>query len=192
VTIVASGLGGGLSVLLASQHPEVVKQLVLWMPTGLTELGALPVPMGRRIASMMPLAHRFVYRNYESSRPAVRNWLEINGFSDASRITEETLDVYATCAQQYGAEHAIRNLYAGRLNVDLEGRLPLVSQPVTLLWPEETGAGHVELPARLQALARGSRLRIAPRFSQLAAVEGPGEIAALLAEELDPRLKVVR
>jgi len=192
VTIVASGLGAGLSVLLASQHPEVVKQLVLWMPTGLTELGAPEASIGRRLASMAPAAHRFLYRNYESSRPAVRAWLAMHGFADASRITEETVDVYATCAQQYGAEHAIRNLYVGRLNVDLEGRLPLVSQPVTLLWPDQTAAGHLELPARLQGLARGSRLRFAPRFSQLAAVEGPAEIAALLAEELDPWPKVVR
>jgi pimeloyl-ACP methyl ester carboxylesterase len=192
VTIVASGLGGGLSVLLASQHPEVVKHLVLWMPTGLTELGAQPVSMGRRLATMAPVAHRFMYRNYESTRVAVRAWLALHGFADASRITEETVDVYATCAQQYGAEHAIRNLYAGRLNVDIEGRLPTVSQPVTLLWPEETGSGHMELPARLQGLARGSRLRFAPRFAQLAAVEGAAEITALLAEELDPGPKVVR
>jgi pimeloyl-ACP methyl ester carboxylesterase len=191
VTIVASGLGAGLSVLLATQHPEVVKHLVLWMPTGLTELGMREVSMGRRLASMAPVAHRFLYRNYESTRAAVRGWLVLHGFTDASRISEETVDVYATCAQQYGAEHAIRNLYAGRLNVDLEGRLALVSQPVTLLWPEQEAA-QAELPARLQGLARGSRLRIAPRFSQLAAVEGAVEIAALLAEELDPGPKVVR
>jgi len=115
----------------------------------------------------------------------------MHGFADASRITEETLDVYATCAQQYGAEHAMRNLYAGRLNVDLEQRLPMLTQPVTLLWPEPADA-PAELPARLQALARGSRLLLVPRLSQLAAVEGAAEIAALLAEELDPGPKVVR
>jgi pimeloyl-ACP methyl ester carboxylesterase len=192
IRIVASGLGAGLCVLMATQHPEVVKQLVLWMPTGLTELGASEVSMGRRMASMAPVAHRFLYRNYESSRAAVRGWLALHGFADPSRISDETVDVYATCAQQYGAEHAIRNLYAGRLNVDLEGRLPLVSQPVTLLWPDQAGAGHFELPSRLQGLARGSRLRFASGFSQLAGVEGAPEIAALLAEELDPGPKVVR
>jgi len=193
VTIVASGLGGGLSVLLASQHPEVVKQLVLWMPTGLTEFGVRQVSMGRRMAAMAPVVHRFMYRNYESSRAAVRGWLVMHGFADASRITDETVEVYATCAQQYGAEHAIRNLYAGRLNVDLEARLQTLSQPVTLLWPEQPQeAGSLEMPARLQGLTKGSRLRLAPRLSQLAAVEGAAEMAALLAEELDPSLKVVR
>ena len=192
VTIVASGLGGGLSVLLASQHPEVVKQLLLWMPTGLTELGVRDVSLGRRLASMAPLVHRFMYRNYESSRVAVRGWLATHGFTDASRITDETVDVYATCAQQYGAEHAIRNLYAGRLNVDLEKRLPTLSQPVTMLWPEQPVETPAELPGRLQGLARGSRLLLVPRLSQLAAVEGAAEIAALLAEELDPGPKVVR
>ncbi len=192
VTIVASGLGAGLGVLLATQHPEVVRQLILWMPTGLTELNGRQVSIGRRLASMTPVAHRFLYRNYDSSRTAVRGWLALHGFADASRITEETVDVYATCAQQYGAEHAIRNLFAGRLNVDLNGRLPMLSQPVTFLWPEQLMDGQSELPARFQALARGSRLRFVSRLSHLAAVEGAGEIAGLLAEELDPGPKVVR
>jgi len=192
VTIVASGLGGGLSILMASQHPEVVKQLILWMPTGRTELDARDVSMGRRLASMVPLAHRFFYRNYESSRAAVRAWLAIHGFADGSRIADEVLDVYATCAQQYGAEHAIRNLYTGRLNVDIEERLPTLSQPVTLLWPEQIGEAQSEVPRRLQGLARGSRLRMGPRLSQLAALEGAVELSALLAEELDPGPKVVK
>jgi pimeloyl-ACP methyl ester carboxylesterase len=192
VTIVASGLGGGFSVLLASQHPEVVRQLVLWMPTGLTELGARPASMTRRLASMSPLVHRFIYRNYESSRAAVRGWLTINGFAEGSRITDETVEVYATCAQQSGAEYAIRNLYMGRLNVALEERLPMVSQPVTFLWPEFSVENPSELPGRLQALARGSRMRMTGRLAQLAAVEAPAELATLLSEELDPGLKVVR
>lgn len=193
VTVVASGLGAGLSVLLASQHPEVVKQLILWMPTGLTELGVREVSLGRWLASMAPVAHRFIYRNYESSRAAVRAWLAVHGFADATRITDEALDVYTTCAQQYGAEHAIRNLYAGRLNVDLEERLPMLSQPVTLLWPEQGSDRQSEVPARLQSLVRGSRLRmLGPRLSQLAAIEGAAELAAALKEELDPALKVVR
>lgn len=193
VTIVASGLGGGLSVLLASQHPEVVRQLLLWMPTGLTELGVRAVSISRRFASMAPVMHRFMYRNYESNRPAVRAWLAMHGFADASRITDETLDVYTTCAQQYGAEHAIRNLYAGRLNVELEERLRMVTQPVTFLWPGGSGEAHSELPGRLQGIARGSRLVLASsRLSQLAATESPAEMAALLAEELAPGPKLVK
>jgi len=192
VPIVASGLGAGLAVLLASQHPEVVKQLILWMPTGLTELGAREVSMSRRLASMAPLVHRFIYRNYESNRSAIRAWLALHGFADPARMTDETLDVYATCAQQSGAEHAIRNLYAGRLNVHLEERLPMLSQPVTMLWPEHGLDAPAELPGRLQAMARGSRLRQSGRLSRLAAVESPAEIAALLVEELDPGPKVLR
>jgi pimeloyl-ACP methyl ester carboxylesterase len=193
VIIVASGLGAGISVLLASQHPEVIKQLLLWMPTGLTEFGFREVSLGRRFASMAPLVHRFMYRNYESSRAAVRAWLAMHGFADPSRITDETVEVYATCAQQYGAEHAIRNLYAGRLNVALEDRLQMLSQPVTLLWPAPSpDAAATDYPSRLQGLAKGSRLRLLPRLSLLAAIEGAPEIAALLAEELEPGPRIVR
>jgi hypothetical protein len=80
----------------------------------------------------------------------------------------------------------------GRLNVALEERLPMVSQPVTILWPELSAENPSELPGRLQALARGSRMRLTGRLSQLAAVEAPAEIATLLSEELDPGPKVVR
>jgi len=186
-TVVASGLGAGLSILMASQHPEVVKQLVLWMPTGLTEQGVKEVSLGRRLASMAPLAHRFLYRNYESSRAAIKAWLSTHGFVDPARISDEAVDVYTTCAQQYGAEHAIRNLYGGRLNVDIEGRLPTLSQPVTLLWPEQG-----DVPRRLQGSSRAVRVRIGPRLSQLAALEAAPEIAAMLADELDPGPKLVR
>ena len=192
VTLIASGLGAGLGVLLASQHPEVVKRLILWMPTGLTELGTRQVSLSRRAATMTPLLHRFLYRNYESSRAAIRVWLSAHGFADPARISEEALEVYATCAQQWGAEHAIRNLYAGRLNIALEERLPTLTQQVTLLWPDQCPDVPAELPTRLQSLAKGSRLRTASRLSQLAAIESPEEIAILLAEELDPALKVLR
>jgi pimeloyl-ACP methyl ester carboxylesterase len=192
VILVASGLGGGLAVLLATQHPELVRQLLLWMPTGLTEFGMREVSISRRLASMAPLVHRFVYRNYESSRAAVRGWLGIHGFVDPSRITDESVEVYSTCAQQYGAEHAIRNLCAGRLNVALEDRLPMLSQPVTLLWPDPAPDFiPSDLAARLQALTKGGRLRFASCLSRLAAIEAPAEIAALLAEELDPGPKLV-
>jgi hypothetical protein len=134
-----------------------------------------------------------MYRNYESSRAAVRAWLAMHGFADPSRITDETVEVYATCAQQYGAEHAIRNLYAGRLNVALEDRLQMLSQPVTLLWPAPSpDAAATDYPSRLQGLAKGSRLRLLPRLSLLAAIEGAPEIAALLAEELEPGPRIVR
>lgn len=192
VTIVASGLGAGLAVLLASQHPEVARQLVLWMPTGLAEGGARRPSLERRLASRMILLHRFLYRNYESSRAAVRGWLAMQGFTDASRITEETVDVYATCAQQYGAEHAIRNLYSGRLNVDLDQRLPMLTLPVTILWPGNPAEPPANHPARLQALTPGSRLLLVPSLSQLAAIEAPSEVTALLAEELTPGPKLVR
>jgi pimeloyl-ACP methyl ester carboxylesterase len=192
VIVVASGLGAGLCVLMASQHPEVVRQLILWMPTGLTEKGLREVSFGRWLGSMAPMAHRFMYRNYDSSRAAIRGWLVVHGFTDGSRIADEALDVYATCAQQYGAEHAIRNLYSGRMNLDLVGRLRSLSQPVTLLWPEQGNDLQADLPTWLQALAGGTRLRIGPRLSQLAALEGAPEIAALLAEELDPGPKIVK
>jgi pimeloyl-ACP methyl ester carboxylesterase len=186
--VVASGLGAGLSVLLASQHPEVVKQLLLWMPVGASQGGEGEVSLARRTASLAPLVHRFMYRNYGSSRASVRVNLAAYGFADPANLSDETVEVYATCAQQYGAENAIRNFYAGRLNVDLEERIKILTQPVTLMWPDPSAP----LPLRLQAASPGSRVLQVPRLGPLAAMEGPDDIAAILREELDPGPKLVR
>ena len=190
--IIASGLGAGFSVLLASQHPELVKRLLLWMPTGLTETGAPRPSLGTRLASSLPVLHRFLYRNYESTRMAMRAWLTEFGFADPSRITDEMVDVYTNCAQQYGAEHAVRNLYAGRLNIDLEARLRTLSQPVTLLWTDSSPTSPPEMGMRLQALVPGAELFSLTKLSQLGAVEGAAEMTAVLREELEPGPKLVK
>ena len=185
VIIVASGLGGGLSVLLASQHPEVVKQLLLWMPTGLTELGMREVSIGRRIASMAPMVHRFMYRNYESSRAAVRGWLVVHGFADASRITEET----RRCL--YNLRPAIRG---GTRDPEPVRRTPergsggasadVFAAGDTIMAGAVRGSAGRTACAIARAGA-GQSSGAGARLSQLAAVEEPSEIASLLADELD-------
>ncbi len=190
--LVASGLGAGLCAHLASQHPELVSRLILYMPTGGNEFGAAKLRMSTRLAARINVLQRFLYRNYQSTRAAVRTWLATGGFIDPERLTDEIVEVYTTCAQQGGAEYAIRNFHAGFLNFDLEARMSAISQPVTLIWGSDPGYPPVEFAHRLQALAKHCSLVLLPRVSALAALEDSAAMTAALNEQLDSGLRVVR
>ena len=190
--IVGSGLGAGFCIYLASQHPELVSRLILHMPTGNNEFGAARLRRSTQLAARNDLLQRFLYRNYQATRAAVRNWLAAGGFMDESRLTDEMVDVFTTCAQQGGAEYAIRNFHTGHLNFDLEARIRQVNHPVTLLWGTEPGFPPLEQGQRLQGLARNCSLIAIPRVGALAALEDSGAIVSILNEQLDPGLRVVR
>ncbi len=189
--LIGSGLGGGLCVLVASQHPELVSRLILHMPTGLTEFGQRQLSLSTKMAAAMPLLNRFLYRNYQLTNGAIRAWLTDFGFADASRVTDEVVDVYATCAQQYGAEHAIANLHAGRLCFDFEARIKMLPLPVTLLWSDATPTAPIEWAHRLRASLRNGTLVILPNVGPLGALEAPEQMTAILREQLQTGLRVV-
>jgi len=184
--VVGSGLGGGFCVYLASQHPELVARLLLYMPTGSREFGSGRLRRSTRIAAHVDSLQRFLYRNYQSTREAVRGWLAA-GFADPSRLTEEIVEVFATSSRLSGAEYAIRNLHSGRLQFDLEARLASVKAPVALLWGSEPGQPSLEYGERLRR-----PLTVLPRLGAFGALEDPAALVAALNEQLDPTLRVVQ
>ena len=121
----------------------------------------------------------------------MRNWLAA-GFVDASRLTDEVVEVFTTCAQQSGAEYAIRNLHAGRLNFDLESRMSLLKAPVTLIWGSEPGQPSLEFGEQLQKAASLCNLVVIPRVGAFAPLEDPAALVTTLGEQLDTTLRVVR
>jgi len=189
--VIGSGLGAGFCVYLASQHPDLVSRLILHMPTGTREFGVGRLRRSTRWAARLETLQRFLYHNYQSTRHAVRNWLAA-GFVDATRLTDEVVEVFTTCAQQSGAEYAIRNLHAARLNFDLESRMRSINLPVTLLWGSEPGQPTLEFGERLQRTVPHCNLVVIPRVGALAPLEDPTAIVAALDEQLDPTLRVVR
>lgn len=192
VVLVGSGIGSGFCVYLASQHPELVSRLCLLLPTGLTEFRGSHLPWSTRMVGAFPMLHRFVYRNYHATKSAVRQWLTAAGYADPARITEETVEVFTTCAQQYGAEHAMLNLHAGRFSFDLESRMKTLTQPVALLWPDHPHAPPLDWAYRLQRLAPNATVSVLQHVRALAALEDPAQISRALHEQLDSELRVFR
>ena len=181
--LVASGLTAGISLLLAARHPELLSRLVLFLPTGLKESGNWRA-MGIMALSNIPGMRGFVYRNYLSRAPFIRAWLTRFALTNPESLTEEMVTILSTCAQQYGAEHAILGFLRGRMAFDIERRLHDVPVPVHILWPDKaTGFPPGGGASICRKLPRAS-LEILPGCGILAALESPDLVEAAIVQAL--------
>jgi pimeloyl-ACP methyl ester carboxylesterase len=191
-SIVASGLGAGFATVLAAQHPELVQRLILLMPVGYVQFGRRHLPKRYGVFSRVPLLNRAFYRRYLSTRIQIRAWLKSSGFADPEKIGDEVIEVLTTFAQQFGAERAILQWLSGRFDLDLQKRLAELSQPVTLLWGENSVAPPLEWGYRLQPAAKQCGLVVLPNSGLLAPLESPLQVAEVLAKELDPTIRIYK
>ncbi|MEI6493595.1 MAG: alpha/beta hydrolase [Verrucomicrobiota bacterium] len=181
--LVASGLTAGISLLLAARHPELLSRLILFLPTGLKESGNWRA-MGMLALSGIPGIRRFVYRNYLSRAPFVRAWLLRYALTNPDSLTEEMVAILSTCAQQYGAEHAILGFLQGRMAFDIERRLRDIPIPVHILWPD-LASGFP--PDGGEAICRKlplSSMEILPGCGILAALESPDLVETAIVKAL--------
>jgi pimeloyl-ACP methyl ester carboxylesterase len=189
--VIASGLTAGLCVQLAAQYPDLVARLILHMPNGTGDFGRQRLTWHSRCIYRTPLLARFLYRNHLSTRAAVAHWLRKAAFVEPARVTEEVIDVFATCAQQPGAEFAAIRWMGGGLRFDLEAALKAVVQPIALIWGGAVSAAPLEMGHRLQRLAAAASFTVFPEAGIMAAREAPQEMVATLHEELREDLRVV-
>jgi pimeloyl-ACP methyl ester carboxylesterase len=190
--LVASGWSGGLCTLVAAQHPELVARLILHMPNGRGELGGHPRSWRSQLLYRTPLLARFLYRNHLSTRSSVAQWLRKVVFLDGAGVTEEMIDVFATCAQQPGAEHGALAWLGGGLGCDFEARLRALPQPVALFWGEERSPEPENPAIRLQRVLPTLTLATVPGGGIMAALEAPATMVAALEEQLRSDLRVLK
>ena len=192
VIVVASGLSAAFCAQLAARHPELVARLILHMPDGSGHCGQHRLTRLSRFIYRAPLLGRFLYRNHLSTRAAVTHWLRKAAFAEPALVTEETIQVVATCAGQPGAEFAALRWLSGRLSVDLAAALQAITQPVALTWGGAVPAAPIALGRELQQLARATSLTIFPESGILAARESSAEMTAALKEQLRGDLRLVQ
>ncbi len=177
-SLVAGGLSCRIALLLAARHPDLVSRLFLFLPAAFrssAQRRAFQLP-----SRSLPGLNRFRYRNINANPQFIANWLS-SMFSEQEKITSEHIDVIASCARQYGADHAITGFHRHRSTFDIRSRLADVHAPVRIVWPESVPDFPVsEGEALCSALPRAS-LEILPASSLLAALEAPD----ILAEPLE-------
>jgi len=190
--LVASGLSAGFCVYLAVQHPELISRLILHMPNGTGEFGGSPTTFLSKLLYRTPLLARFLYRNHLSTKSSVASWLRKVAVPDPAIVTDEMIDVFATCAQQPAAEYATLAWLSGKLEFDFEKRWGALSLPVALLWGEEEFSEPESRAFHLHRLLPTSTLTTIPRAGAMAALEVPEAMIASLDEQLRSELRVLK
>jgi len=107
-------------------------------------------------------------------------------------VTPEMVDVFTTCAQQYGAEYSILNLQSGLLNFDLEARFKMLTQAVTLLWGNQSAYPPMESAYWFQSAIKNCNLITLQNTGVFAALESPQQVIDALREELQSKLRVYK
>jgi pimeloyl-ACP methyl ester carboxylesterase len=190
--LVASGLSAGFCVHLAGQHPELISRLILHMPNGTGEFGGWRPSFFSKLLYRTPLLARFLYRNHVSTKSSVASWLRKIAASDAATVTDEMIDVFATCAQQPAAEYAALAWLNGQLGFDFETRWRALPLPVALLWGEAEFTEPENRAFRLHRLLPASTLTTLPGAGTFAALEAPDAMVAALNEQLRSDLRVLK
>jgi pimeloyl-ACP methyl ester carboxylesterase len=189
-TIVASGQSGGFATALAVQHPELVRRLVLLMPTGAMESGSGQMLRRHVLFAKMPLMNRVFYFRYLSSRVQVRSRLRNFGFADPEKVSDEIVEVLSNCARQFGAERAIVQWVSHRFDLEFEKQLAEVTQSVTLVWGIKAKYPPLERAYKLRLAAAQCNLVVLENTGSLAPLESPERVTEVLHSELDPTIRI--
>lgn len=189
-TLVASGQSAGFATALAVQHPELVRRLILMMPTGALESGSGQMRRRHVLFAKMPLVNRMFYFRYLSSRVQVRSWLRSFGFADPHKVSDETVEVLSKCARQFGAERAIFQWVSRRFDLEFERQLADVTQPVTLVWGNRAKYPPLERANELRLAAKQCNLVVLEDTGSLGPLESPEQVTGALASELDPTIRI--
>lgn len=185
--VAGSHYGAALAVLLASQHPDLVRRLVLFAPDGLA--GGLGL---EAVAARLPVARGLVYAR-RAGRQGVRAWIEAEGFRAPEAALEEAVEVFSNCARQYRADVAgLAVLARRRLAFDFGARLAGLAVAPRVVWPGASPSAPLQRAYRLLGSApAGSSLDVLPDCGMLAALEAPDRMARAVEAALDDSIRAV-
>lgn len=148
----ASSLTAAITLRLATQRPELFRQLILVCPSGYSDFGgAYSQGLAAQIAGL-PGLDRVVYSLGAANELAVRNFLQEFLFAERSRLTDEIVAAYLASAQQNNAEYAALSTLRGDQCFDLSLYIEQLKTPTVFLWGAKSRFGSVTLGRRLQNL----------------------------------------
>lgn len=183
-TLVASGVGAKLALLLASQHPEFFRRLILWQPLGVRQ--ALRGASARSAIGLarLPWLRSLAWAAQLSNPGFLKNWLAKVGFEEEGAEDDDAVRVISTCASLYQAQNAIWGFLKGGYSDDLSNRLAAISCAVTIFWPERSTRNPVIEAEKLAREIPGAALHTIPAAGLLAPLRHPAYFRELIEESL--------
>ncbi len=163
--LAGNSLGGLISWLYASYHPEKVKQLILLDPSGFPFKNT---PLVIKMAKT-PLLNNFI--RYVTPRSFIeKNIKEV--YYDESLIKDETIDRYHDLTQYVGNRQAfIDRAYVER--EDYTERLSSIQAPTLILWGENDAWIPVSDAAKFKAAIPKAEVVIMPKTGHVPMEERP-------------------
>jgi pimeloyl-ACP methyl ester carboxylesterase len=167
---VGHSYGGGLSLFLATVHPERLRTLVLVDTSAPTYAD----DRRSRLASFRPLSN-FLLRFLELRPSAVRRGLR-HSFYDESQVTPELVEAYLDRLSVQGADDAFYGLTVPRLAPDPKVVLEQIHLPTLAVWGAEDAVVPLALGRRAVARIPGSELVVIEKCGHLPMEEKPEEL----------------
>lgn len=176
--LAGNSLGGLVSWLYASYHPEKVEQLVLLDPSGFPFKNT---PMVIKMAKT-PILNNFI--RYITPRSFIeKNIKEV--YFDETLIKESTIDRYHDLSQYKGNRQAfIDRAYVER--EDYTERLGLIQAPTLILWGENDAWIPVSDAPKFKAAIKDAQMVIMPNTGHVPMEERPRESLAFVLDFLRP------
>lgn len=176
--LAGNSLGGLVSWLYASYHPEKVEQLVLLDPSGFPFKNT---PMVIKMAKT-PILNNFI--RYITPRSFIeKNIKEV--YFDETLIKESTIDRYHDLSQYKGNRQAfIDRSFVER--EDYTERLGLIQAPTLILWGENDAWIPVSDAPKFKAAIKDAQMVIMPKTGHVPMEERPKESLAIVLDFLRP------
>lgn len=136
--VVAHGLTSAYVIAAAYRRPQLFERLVLVAapPVILTEDYPGPLLDGLKFILRAPIVGEFIY-NILTSRQAIRNYYDGQGYHNPGLITDELVEYVYTSAHQPNSRYTIASFQGGHLNLDVHEPLSRLQIPVTAVWGRE-------------------------------------------------------
>jgi pimeloyl-ACP methyl ester carboxylesterase len=184
--VFASSLTAGITIRLATQRPELFRQLILVCPSGYSDFGGAYSQGLAAQAASIPGLDRVIYSLGAANELAVRNFLQEFLFAERSRLTDEIVAAYLASAQQNNAEYAALSTLRGDQCFDLALYIDQLKVPTVFLWGEKSRFGSVTLGRRLQSLNSGAidTFYEIPYTGVLPHLENPAVVIGLVRSHL--------